>query len=74
MIKLKLIDNWRNCWQFSSVQIAAALAILDASYEYLPAIQSYVPEGWVKWAALSIIVARIIKQSSIIKVTEPPES
>lgn len=57
-----LIDDWRQSWKFLSVQLAAALALLDVAYEYLPAVQSYLPEGWVKWIALTIIVARVIKQ------------
>lgn len=61
-MKAKLIEDWRQSWKFLSVQLAAALALLDIAYEYLPAVQTYLPEGWVKWMALSIIVARIIKQ------------
>lgn len=57
-----LIDDWKQSWKFFSVQLAAALALLDVAYEYLPAAQSYLPEGWVKWLALAIIVARVIKQ------------
>jgi len=61
-MKAKLIEDWKQSWKFLSVQLAAALALLDVAYEYLPAVQSYLPEGWVKWMALSIIVARVIKQ------------
>lgn len=61
-MKAKLIEDWRQSWKFLSVQLAAALALLDIAYEYLPAVQTYLPEGWVKWMALSIIVARVIKQ------------
>lgn len=57
-----LIEDWKQSWKFLSVQLAAALALLDVAYDYLPAVQSYLPEGWVKWIALSIIVARVIKQ------------
>jgi len=61
-MKVKLIKDWKQSWKFLSVQLAAALALLDVAYEYLPAVQSYLPEGWVKWIALTIIVARVIKQ------------
>lgn len=61
-MKVKLIEDWKQSWKFLSVQLAATLALLDVAYEYLPAVQSYLPEGWVKWIALTIIVARIIKQ------------
>ena len=62
-MKVKLIDGWKDSWKFLSVQLAAALALLDTAYEYLPAVQTYLPEGWVKWMALAIIVARVIKQN-----------
>lgn len=62
-MKVKLIDDWKDSWKFLSVQLAAALALLDTAYEYLPAVQTYLPEGWVKWLALAIIVGRIIKQN-----------
>ena len=62
-MKVKLIDDWKDAWKFLSVQLAAALALLDTAYEYLPAVQTYLPEGWVKWIALAIIVGRIIKQN-----------
>ena len=61
-MKVKLIEDWKQSWKFLSVQLAAAQALLDVAYEYLPAVQSYLPEGWVKWIALTIIVARVIKQ------------
>ena len=62
-MKAKLIDDWKDSWKFLSVQLAAALALLDTAYEYLPAVQTYLPEGWVKWLALAIIVGRVIKQN-----------
>ena len=61
-MKVKLIEDWKQSWRFLSVQLAAAQALLDVAYEYLPAVKSYLPEGWVKWIALAIIVARVIKQ------------
>lgn len=62
-MKVKLIDDWKDSWKFLSVQLAAALALLDTAYEYLPAVQTYLPEGWVRWIALAIIVGRVIKQN-----------
>jgi hypothetical protein len=62
-MKVKLIDDWKDSWKFFSVQLAAALALLDTAYEYLPAVQTYLPDGWVKWIALAIIVGRVIKQN-----------
>ena len=62
---MTLIPNWREAWKFMSVQLAAILALLSFAYDYLPAVQQYLPEGWVKWMALGIIVVRIVKQYNV---------
>lgn len=62
---LKLIENWRSAWRMLSVQAAALLAVLAAAYDYLPTLQTYLPEGWVKYAALVVILARVVKQESL---------
>jgi len=59
---MKLIPDWKKAGRFMSVQLAALLALLGTAYEYLPAVQTYLPEGWVKWFALIIIMARLIQQ------------
>lgn len=64
-MNLRLIENWRDAHKFLSVQIAAALALISAAYDYLPAMQQFLPPGWVKWAAAAIIVARVIQQSNV---------
>ena len=66
--KLQLVPDWKQSWRFLSVQLAGLLAVVQAAYEYLPAIQQYLPEGWVKWFAIAIIVARVVRQQSL----EPP--
>lgn len=63
-MKVKLIEEWQKAYKLFTIQLAALLALLDVAYEYLPAVQTYLPEGWVKWFALAIIVARVIKQKS----------
>jgi hypothetical protein len=60
---MKLVPDWRDAWRFLSVQLAAAIALLAAAYDYLPVIRDYVPEGWVKWAALLVIAGRVLHQS-----------
>ncbi len=60
---MKLIPDWRQAWRFLSVQFAAAIALLATAYDFLPVIRDYVPEGWVKWAALAIIAGRVLHQS-----------
>lgn len=63
-MKVPLIEEWQKAHKFFTVQLAALLVLLDIAYEYLPAVQAYLPEGWVKWFALAIIVARVVRQRS----------
>lgn len=65
MRRPRLIDNWRQAHKFLSVQIAALVAVLSLAYDYLPAVQQYLPQGWVKWAALAVILARVLHQSTV---------
>lgn len=68
-MKVRLIEEWQKAYKFFTVQLAAMLVLLDIAYEYLPDVQAYLPEGWVKWFALAIIVARVVKQRSSGDVT-----
>lgn len=58
------IEEWRKAHKYLSVQIAALTGLVAMAYDYLPAIHQYLPEGWVKYAAAAIILARIINQGS----------
>ncbi|KAF7600157.1 MAG: hypothetical protein CGU28_04215 [Candidatus Dactylopiibacterium carminicum] len=64
-MKIKLIENWREAHKFLSVQLAALMTLISFAYDYLPAVQQYLPEGWVKWIASAIILARVIKQKNL---------
>jgi len=62
MPKLKLIPDWRQAWTYLSIHATVLLGLLAAAYDYLPAIRTYMPDGWVKWGAVIIIAARLIQQ------------
>lgn len=63
LLKLRLIDDWKQCYKFLTVQLSALFGVLAVAYEYIPAIQQYFPDGWIKYALAIIIVGRIINQS-----------
>lgn len=64
MKKLELIPDWRKAYKFFSVQLALILIIVDVLQTHLPTLQSYLPEGWVKWISLAIILGRILQQTT----------
>ena len=55
----KLIENPLKPW---SVHLTGLVSILAFAYDYLETAHKYLPDGWFKWAALAILVARVIKQ------------
>lgn len=60
---MQLIDNVKQAWKFTSVQIAVALIALD----WVRIILSDTPQGWQGWlnSALLLLlpIARVIKQN-----------
>lgn len=61
-MKIKLIENWKQCYKFLTVQAAILVSLVATAYEYIPAFQQYLPDGWFKYFALVIIAARVIQQ------------
>lgn len=64
-VRLALIEDWKRAYKLLTVQLAALLLALDVAYDYLPAIQQYLPADWVRWMALAILLGRVIRQASV---------
>lgn len=64
-MKLKLIETWRKAHRYVTVQLAALLAAISTAWDYIPAVQQYLDPAWLKWFALAMIVARLVKQPSV---------
>lgn len=61
-IKGLFIDDLPQAYKKFSIIIGAfVLGVLELQ-GYLPELQQYLPEEWVKYAVLLIIIARVIKQ------------
>ncbi len=65
-MKIEIIPEWRTSWKFSSVRVAALLALLSAlQTDALPLLQPLVePESWnwiVAGLGLLIILLRNVK-------------
>lgn len=57
-----LIDGWKKAYRLFTVQLAVLLGIVATAWDYLPALQQYLDPQWVKWFALAMVLARIVKQ------------
>ena len=58
---MKLIDNWKEAWQFASVKIALAVAALPLLEPYLPELQPHLSPAMYSGLAIAIILARVIQ-------------
>lgn len=68
-MKAEIIPEWKQAWRYLTVQLLALVAVLDTAYAYLPMLQEYLPDHWVRWACLVVIIGRIVKVSY--EPTEP---
>ena len=59
---MKLIEEWKSAHKLLTVQLAALLAAITTAWEYIPEVKDYLDPAWVKWFAVAMIVARVIKQ------------
>lgn len=72
--KLQLVEDWKQSWKFLSVQLASALVVLQLLQENMPALQPYLPEGWVKYIGLAIVIGRIVQQGNVTPVKSADQS
>lgn len=66
---MKLVENWRQCWKWFSVQGLAILIVIPPTWAALPPdVKAFVPAGWEAWIftviALAAAIGRIIDQGS----------
>ena len=66
--KIQLVDDWQQSWKFLSVQLTTILVVLQVLEENMPAVQQYLPEGWVKYVGLAILIGRLVRQKSVTPV------
>ena len=64
---MKLIENWKDCWKWYSTHATAVYMALAAYYVQLtPEMKADIPtwmlETGIAFAAVTFIVARIVKQ------------
>lgn len=64
---MKLIDNWKKAWKFTSVQVATLLTVLAFLQASLPDLQSLISADLYAYInfglGLLVILARVWKQS-----------
>lgn len=66
---MKLIDNWRQSWRFSSVQAAMILAVVNGVFallQYLAEVVSLPTYAAISVLGnLSVVVLRLVAQPSL---------
>lgn len=64
---MKLIDNWKKAWKFTSVQVAMLLSILATVQASMPDLQAmFAPTTYALinlGLGIAVIIARVVKQS-----------
>ncbi|CAL9983914.1 holin [Vibrio phage D81] len=62
-MKITLIDDIKNCWKYSSFQIAMLLIIMEGINRFL----SGTPQNWQEWTQLVLVILlpffRLVKQN-----------
>lgn len=61
--RIKLIPDWKEAWKFFSVQLAFVMIFLDILQANMPQLQPFLPDKWVSYISLAIIVTRLIHQN-----------
>lgn len=71
-MKIKLVENWQDAWQWWSVRLAGLLALVGPTWMALPPevqqmAKEMIPVEWFPYftpIVLVIAIARVIDQSS----------
>ncbi len=60
-MKLRLIEEWRQCWRMFSVQAMALATAIQGAWMFIPPqLQASIPPGWVKGITISLLVLGIL--------------
>lgn len=62
--EISFIEGINQAWKLASVQLAALLTIVSVAYDYLPILQTNLPDDWAKWFGVAIIIGRVIQQKN----------
>lgn len=69
-LKAMFVDDIHRAHTFLVTWIALGLGALAEASEYLPQLQGYLDPQYIKWIALAILVARVIKQGGAKNVAD----
>ena len=58
---MKLIDDWKQCWRWFSVQAMVLATAIQGAWMFIPPqLQASIPPGWVKTITISLLVLGIL--------------
>lgn len=61
---MKIVENWYKAW--SSWLLMLAIAVCETA-AYIPEVKEYLPAEWYRWVFIVIMVARVVRQQSMVK-------
>jgi len=58
---MKLISNWKDSWKWFSTQAMLLAVAVQGAWDYIPAdMRASLPDGFVTWATMGLLVLGII--------------
>jgi len=64
---MKLVEDWKACWKWLSVQLASVTVVAMQLYEQVPQFQQWIPDkvfhNIMTGLVALVIIGRIIKQN-----------
>lgn len=65
MFNIKLIPNWKKAWKFACVWVAALTGFVEILYRNMVEVQQFLPEGWITYATIAVVIARVLDQGGM---------
>ncbi|NBA95519.1 hypothetical protein [Pseudomonas sp. R5(2019)] len=62
---MQLIDNWKEAWKMSSVQVGGAVVALGVAEQLMPQLQAVLPPAAYAVLGVVVMIARVILQPKL---------
>lgn len=62
---MELIENWKQAWRMTSVQMGGAIAVLAVVEQVMPALQAVLPPIAYAVLGAGVMIARVVLQPKL---------